>query len=157
MTENRSSWRTENVGHLEGTQVGFLTSPFDCETIDGEAIIPYDFKGNWVMILNVTGCCYSAIPSYEYYKQLYYKYSGQLKFLAIDQSKVGLENAIKKFNLSGSFTIGNQNNLLEENYREDYCYRMCFLINPEGRIVDKFEILTGKKKWPPILIKNNHK
>ena len=60
------------------------------------------------------------------------------------------------FKLKGQFIIAEDNNtLIQKNYRPDYCSRICFLINPTGRIVTKFEISDWEKSLPDFFTRNN--
>ena len=104
------------------------------------------------MLINVTAC-WSPISSYEYYKELTKVYSQKIETIGIDNSPNILQRNIKDLNLTGKFTIADNNQLIKMHYREDYCSRTCFLINPKGRIIDKFEI----RDWEKALVKHFNK
>jgi glutathione peroxidase-family protein len=112
---------------------------FSCRTISGDSIFIKDFEGKYLLLANITAC-WSPIMSYEYYRQMCQEYSSKFDILAIDKSPNALRQNIEDLNLEGEFVIADSNLSIKENYREDYCSRTCFLIDPSGRIVDKFEI-----------------
>jgi len=130
-----------------GTQAGMLAPDFRCKSLDGDSIRFRDYKGKYLLLINVSGC-WSKESSYKCYKDLTEAYKGKLEFLGIDKSPVFLSNNIKDLKLTGKFINANENNEIEV-FRPEYCSRTCFLINPDGRIIDKFEIFD----WKPILEK----
>lgn len=137
--------KEKDVSNKFGTQIGFIAPDFTGVSIDGDSISFRDYKGKYLLLINVTSC-WSEIMSYNYYKDLTVKYKGKLEFLGIDNAPIYLQQNIKDLNLSGKFIIADDNNFsIQENYRQDFCSRTCFSINPEGRIVDKFEIFDWKK------------
>ena len=127
-----------------GTQVGMIAPDFNCKTIEGDSVRFKDFKGKYLLLINVS-VCYSKESSYKCYKDLTEAYRGKLEFLGIDKSPVFLRNNIKELKLTGKFINGNENKMIQA-YRPEFCSRTCFLINPDGRIADKFEIFDWKTK-----------
>jgi peroxiredoxin len=127
-----------------GTQAGMLAPDFRCKSLDGDSIRFRDYKGKYLLLINVSAC-WSKESSYKCYKDLTETYKGKLEFLGIDKSPVFLSNNIKELKLTGKFINANENNTIEA-YRPDFCSRTCFLINPDGRIIDKFEIFDWKQK-----------
>jgi glutathione peroxidase-family protein len=141
--------KEKDVSSKIGTQPGFIAPDFNCQSIEGDSIRLTDYKGKYLLIANITSC-WSEIMSYEYYNELTKKYESKIKIVGIDNSPVMLQQNIKNLNLKGQFVIAENNSSIQSNYREDYCSRTCFLINPEGRIVDRFEI----GDWKAILEKH---
>lgn len=135
--------KEKDVSSKIGTQPGFIAPNFTCKSIDGDSINLTDYKGKYLLIANTTSC-WSEIMSYEYYKELSQKYASKLNIIGIDNSPIILQQNIKNLNLAGPFIIAENNSSIQSNYREDYCSRTCFLINPEGRIIDRFEIRDWK-------------
>ena len=131
-----------------GTQVGMIAPNFYCKSIDGDSILFKDYKGKYLLLINVSGC-YSKESSYKCYKDLTEAYQGKLEFLGIDKSPVFLCNNINELNLTGKFINGNENKTIDA-YRPEFCSRTCFLINPDGRIADKFEIFDWKSKMEHV-------
>lgn len=131
-----------------GTQVGMLAPDFNCKSIEGDFISFNDYKGKVLLLVNVSAC-WSPISSYKCYKDLTEAYSDKFEILCLDKSPVALGNNIKELKLSGKFVDVNENKMIEA-YRPDFCSRTCFLINPGGRIVDKFEIFDWKSKLAQV-------
>ncbi len=134
--------KEKDFNNIVGTQVGMLAPDFNCHSIDGDFISLKDYKGKYFLLINVSAC-YSEKSSYECYKELTETYNGKFDFLGIDNSPVTLRNNIRTLNLSGKFAIVDENVMLKA-YRPEFCSRTCYLINPEGRIVDKFKIFDWK-------------
>jgi hypothetical protein len=137
-----------------GTQVGMLAPDFNCKSIDGESIRFKDYKGKYLLLVNVSAC-WSEESSYKCYKDLTESYRNKLEFLGVDNSPVFLRNNINILKLSGKFIIAEgKDNVMLKAYRPEFCSRTCFLINPEGRIVDKFEIFDWKHKMKQLFGEN---
>lgn len=134
--------KEDDVSNKTGTQVGFKALDFKCVSMTGDSIELRDFNNEYLLITNVTSC-YSKPSSYIHYKDLTDEYKDRIDFLCLDKSPIILNNNIKGLNLNGIFINVNENKELEK-YRLDFCSRTCFLINPEGQIIDKFEIRDWK-------------
>lgn len=131
--------REGDVSDKVGKQVGFLAPDFSCVTTEGDSISLENFQGKYVLLVNITAC-WSEPMSYEHYKQLSEQYLSKLDILAIDASKGPLQANIRQLGLKGTFILSPENRAISNHYREDFCSRTCFLINPDGHIVDKFQI-----------------
>lgn len=136
--------KERDVSNKIGTQIGFVAPDFNCVTLESDSISLKDYQGKYVLLTNVSAC-WSKKSSYECFKEVTEKYDSKINILGIDNSPNFLQQNIKDLNLIGKFTIADKNQSIKENYREDFCSRTCFLINPEGRIVDKFEIFDWKE------------
>jgi len=137
--------KEDNFEDKVGTQMGMIAPVFKCHTIHGDTISLSEYKGKYLLLANITGC-WSPISSYKNYKDLTDAYSQKIEFIGIDYSPFFLQSNIKKLNLIGKFIIAEDKNFsIQKNYRPDYCSRTCFLISPEGRIIDKFIISDWKK------------
>jgi hypothetical protein len=132
-----------------GTQVGMISPDFNCHSITGDSISSINYRGKYLLIINVSAC-WSKISSYKCYKDLTEAYEGKFEFIGIDNSPVTLDNNIRNLNLKGSFVIAENNPVLQKAFRPAYCSRTCFLINPAGRIIDKFEIFDWESSLTRI-------
>ncbi|MFB6341924.1 peroxiredoxin family protein [Saccharicrinis sp. FJH62] len=128
---------------LTGTQKGMLAADFKVNTMEGELVSSENFKGRYLLLINVSAC-WSQVSSYQCYKDLTETYKDKFDYLGIDYSPVTLRQNIKDLKLSGQFIIAENNSMIQKTYRPEYCSRTCFLINPEGRIADRFEIFDWK-------------
>jgi hypothetical protein len=131
--------REDDVSGKIGTQPGFIAPDFSAVTTAGDSLALGDFHGQYLLLTNITAC-WSKKMSYEYYGELWADYHDRMAIVAIDESPVTLQNNIEALKLDGRFIIGEDNPSVKKTYREDYCSRVCFLIDPSGRIVDRFEI-----------------
>lgn len=140
--------KEDNFESKVGTQVGMIAPDFTTKSITGDVISSKDFKGQYLLLSNLTGC-WSKISSYQYYKNMTESLINKLNFVGIDNSEESLLANIKNLNLPGQFTFAEQNNdNIQRFYRPDFSSRTCFLINPTGRIIDKFEISDWKSALP---------
>ena len=137
--------KEDNFESKIGTQIGMIAPDFKCHTTQGDTISLSKYKGRYLLLANISAC-WSPISSYKSYKDLTEAYSQKIEFLGIDNSPDFLQRNIKDLNLIGKFIIAEDKNIsIQKNYRPDYCSRICFLISPEGRIADKFEIFDWEK------------
>jgi len=136
--------KEKDVSNKIGTQVGFIAPDFNCLTIEKDSISLKDYQGEYLLLTNVSAC-WSKKSSYECFKEVTEYYKSKINILGIDNSPNFLQQNIKDLKLIGKFTIADENQLIKKNYREDFCSRTCFLINPKGRIVDKFDIFDWKE------------
>ncbi|MFC0877574.1 TlpA family protein disulfide reductase [Saccharicrinis sp. FJH2] len=128
---------------LIGTQIGMIAPVFNGQTMDGDTISYQNYKGRYLLLINVSSC-WSKVSSYQCYKDLTEAYKGKFYFLGIDNSPNMLRQNIKDLKLTGKFIIAENNSIIQKAYRPEFCSRTCFLINPKGRIVDRFEIFDWK-------------
>ncbi|MEM9528741.1 MAG: hypothetical protein AAGA31_19160, partial [Bacteroidota bacterium] len=131
--------RENNVSDKVGNQIGFIAPYFSGVTIMGDSVAKGDFKGRYLLIVNTTSC-WSQKMSYEHYQDLSEVYQEKIDLLVVDESPTVLKNNINRLGLIGQFVISTNHRSIKSNYREDFCSRICFLIDPDGYIVDKFNI-----------------
>lgn len=137
--------KEDNFEDKVGTQIGMIAPDFKGHTIHGDTVSKNEYTGSYLLLANVSSC-WSPISSYKCYKDLTEAYSQKIIILGIDNSPNFLQQNIKNLNLSGKFIIAEDNNSsIQKKYRPDFCSRTCFLISPEGRIIDKFEIFDWEK------------
>lgn len=136
--------KEKDVSGIIGNQVGFIAPNFKSVTVEGDSISLEDYKGEHFLIVNITAC-WSQPMSYEHYKELSEKYNTKVAIVAIDESLGALQANIEQLELNGKFLISKNNPSLKQTYREDVCSRVCYLISPNGKLIDKFEISDWKK------------
>ena len=85
----------------------------------------------------------------------HYTYNAQSGVIKVGDSEVILKDlfhypsdpnydSLGSLEITGAFIDVNINKTIEA-YRPEFCSRTCFLISPEGRIIDKFEIFDWKR------------
>lgn len=136
--------REDDVSDKVGTQPGFIAPEFNALTTSGDTIALEDYRGQYLLLANITAC-WSEKMSYAYYKELWEDHHDKMAILAIDESPNALQVNIENLDLEGKFIIGKDHPSVKRNYREDFCSRVCFLIDPNGQIVDRFEIADWKE------------
>lgn len=143
--------REDHYDSISGTQIGSLAPDFKCETTDGDSISLKDYKGVNVLLVNISAC-YSLPGSQEVYKDLYGTYGSKVEMVVIDRAG-GYLKELETWSQTGKLVNADipANVSFAKNYRPDYCSRTCFLIGPDGRIVDKFEIFDWDKNLPKHL------
>ena len=142
--------KESNFNKKIGVQVGMLAPEFNCKSISGESIRLRDYRGKYLLIVNVS-TCWSEESSYKCYRDIAESYKNKLEFLVLDNSQGVLRNNIKILRLEGKFIVAEENDTSRlKAYRPVFCSRTCFLINPDGRIMDKFEIFNWKRKMKEV-------
>lgn len=140
--------REDHYLDKSGIQPGLLAPAFKCHTTNGDSVSSETYKGSYVLLVNISAC-YSVPGSQIVYKDLAEKYGSMLDIVVIDKG-AGYLKQIENWNLPGklinAYTPDNKE--FAKNYRPDYCSRTCFLIGPDGRIIDKFEIFDWAKNLP---------
>ncbi|BDD10823.1 hypothetical protein FUAX_32550 [Fulvitalea axinellae] len=135
--------KEKDISDKIGTQVGFMAPDFESRTIDGDSVRSEDFKGKYLLVANLTACG-DREENYGYFKDLKQKYGSSFDIVGVENSRESLKQLIKKLSLDGKFIIAEDNPSMRKNYREDFSSRTCFLINPQGKIADKFELSAWK-------------
>jgi len=135
--------KVKDVSNKIGTQVGFIAPDFNCHSIQGDSISLKDYKGKYLLLINVSAC-WSEVSSYKCFMDLTETFKNKFEFIGIDDSPIALRNNIKDFKISSRFVIASDNPMIRNKYRPEFCSRTCFLIDPDGRIIDNFEIFDWK-------------
>jgi peroxiredoxin len=141
--------KEKDVSNKIGTQVGFIAPDFTCHSIEGDSISLKDYKGKYLLLINVSAC-WSEISSYKCFMDLTETYKNKFEYIGIDDSPIALRNNIKDLKISSRFVIAPDNPMIRKTYRPDVCSRTCFLIGPDGRMIDNFEIFD----WKTVLKKH---
>lgn len=128
--------RDNNFFSKVGTQVGMIAPEFCFKSINGDTINSTSFKNKTFLIANISGC---TLKSYDEYKSI-------LKASNSELMTIGIECGIKE-DIGGIMLDVNDkyNSDMYNKYRNAYSSYDCFLINAEGRIIDKFNIFYWKK------------
>jgi len=141
--------KEKDVSNKIGTQVGFIAPDFICHSIEGDSISLKDYKGKYLLLINVSAC-WSKVSSYKCFMDLTETFKNKFAYIGIDDSPIALRNNIKDLKISNRFVIAADNPMIRKTYRPDACSRTCFLVGPDGRIIDNFEIFD----WETVLKKH---
>jgi len=129
-----------------GTQVGMIAPSFRFRTIDSFEVKFEDFRNEYIIIANTTFCG-SADALFKSYKELSDACSDRINLVCLNNTTDSIfKQTIEDYNLKGFFVALSDETAIEglNSYRPDFSSRECFLINPEGIIVDKFSLLDWK-------------
>jgi peroxiredoxin len=141
--------KEKDVSNKIGTQIGFIAPDFNCHTLDNDSISLQDYKGKYLLLINVSAC-WSEISSYKCFIDLTDTFKNKFEYIGIDDSPIALRNNIKDLKITSRFVIAPDNPMIRKTFRPDVCSRTCFLIGPDGRIIDNFEIFD----WKTVLKKH---
>lgn len=128
--------KEDNFFNKIGTQVGMIAPEFEFVSFSGDTLNSSDFENKKILIVNISGC---TPDSYNDYKDLLNELEGNIEI-------IGIESTLKE-SLGGTMLdVENEfNKKIFEDYRNSkYSSYECFLINQEGRIIDKFNIFQWK-------------
>jgi hypothetical protein len=124
-----------NFDKKVGVQIDALAPNFEFVSFEGDTLSKDDFEEDFLLITNFSGC---TQRSYDVYQDLL---AADIDNMAI----IGLESGLS-VNLGG-ITLDVENPFNEdmyEKYRNWYSSYDSYLIDREGRIVDKFSIFNWK-------------
>jgi hypothetical protein len=124
-----------------GTQVGMIAPEFTCKTVAGDTVSSSALHDRILVIANSCGCGGDQLSTKAYYdiRQLY---ANNIHVLRLD-SKIdkGLEGL--QIDTEQEF-----NRDIYNKYRNAYCSRMCYVIDKNNRIIDKFPVSSWKSDLP---------
>jgi hypothetical protein len=125
-----------------GTQVGMIAPDFKGKSYSDDTINLKQLLNKPLLVANISGCTPS---SYDVYENILKKCDGKITIL-------GIESGIHR-NLGGILIdVENPfNKDLYNKYRKAYSSYDCFLINSEGRIIDKFTLFNWQSRLDPFL------
>ncbi|MCG6190512.1 hypothetical protein [Maribellus maritimus] len=123
----------KNFEKLTGTQVGMIAPEFTCQTVSGDTIESSNLQDKSIIILNSCGCGGDRFSTQAYY-DIREKYSNDTYVIRLD---FGIDKNLEGFQID---TEEKYNEDIYQKYRDAYCSRICYMINKEGRIEDKFNV-----------------
>lgn len=131
-----------------GTQKGIIAPTFEAITIAGDTIRSSDLNNKITVIANSCGCGGDK-KSTEAFYEMEKAYGNSINILHVDsnleKSEIGIQiDSEEKFNKE-----------FYDNYRKQYCSRICYVIGKDNRIIDKFDINEWKDKITKIIKEKN--
>jgi len=130
-----------------GAQVGMLAPAFKAITVDGDTIDSKKLHDKPIIIANSCGCGNDTISTEAYYaiKKMY----GNKAYVLRLDSKIRNNPEGMQIDMEEAF-----NKDIYDKYRGTYCSRICYVINKNSRMIDKFTITDWKSALPALLSKN---
>ncbi|WP_460218161.1 hypothetical protein [Psychroserpens sp. MEBiC05023] len=131
-----------------GTQLGMLAPQFVAVTIAGDSIISDAFKDKPLIVANSCGCG-GDIESTQAYFNILDAYKDKAHVIRLDSriedSQVGIQIDVEN----------EYNTEVYKAYRQMYCSRICYVIGPNNRIVNKFRVNDWEQFLPDIINTKN--
>lgn len=133
--------KEKNFDKQIGTQVGMIAPEFTCKTVVGDTVSSSALHDRIMVIANTCGCGGDRLSTEAYY-DMRKEYSNNIHILRLD-SKIdkGLEGL--QIDMEQDF-----NSDIYKKYRSAYCSRMCYVIDKNNRIIDKFPVSKWKSDLP---------
>lgn len=127
--------KEENFEGKVGIQVGAFAPSFNFVSTVGDTISSSEYKNYNLLIANISGCTPS---SFDVFEEIQNATNSKLKLIGINS---GVEKDLEGILVDVEDEF---NNDLYINYRNAYSSYDCYLVNKEGKIVDKFKIFDWK-------------
>jgi len=137
--------KDKNFESKIGTQKGMIAPSFEVITMSGDTLTNSDLQDKLTVIANSCGCGGDK-ESTEAFFEMERTFGNQITILHVDSdikmSDIGIHiDSQEKFN-KGFY----------DNYRKEYCSRLCYVIGKDNRILEKFGINEWKTILPIIII-----
>lgn len=133
-----------NFSNIIGIQVGMIAPEFTCNTVSSDTLISSKLHDRIMIIANSCGCGGDSLSTLAYY-DMRKEYGNNIYILRLD-SKIekGLDGL--QIDIAEKF-----NNDIYKKYRNEYCSRICYVIDKNNRIIDKFPIGDWKSSLPGLI------
>lgn len=136
--------KEKNFMNKIGTQLGMIAPPFEVVTIFGDTIRSSDLNNKITVIANSCGCGGDKKSTDAFY-EMEKLFGNKMNILHVDSNiekpDIGTHiDSEEKFNKD-----------FYNNYRKEYCSRICYVIGKENRIIDKFNVNDWSNILPKII------
>lgn len=133
-----------NFDRLVGTQVGMIAPSFTCITVSEDTIKSTSFHDRTMIISNSCGCGGDK-ESIEAYYEIAGQYGDKIHILRLDSE---LDKNLKGNHID---TNNEFNKDIYSKYRKSYCSRICYVVNKNNRIIEKFYVTDWRHFLPQII------
>lgn len=130
-----------NFNKIIGTQVGMIAPEFTCKTVSGDTIISSNLHDRIMIIANSCGCGGDSLSPQAYY-DMRKEYGNNVYVLRLDSK---IDKGLDGLQIDIAEKI---NNDIYSKYRNEYCSRICYVIDKNNRIIDKFPVDNWKSNLP---------
>jgi hypothetical protein len=130
-----------NFNNIIGTQVGMIAPDFTCKTVSGDTIISSKLHDKIMIIANSCGCGGDSLSTQAYY-DMTKEYGSNCHIFRLD-SKIDKCLDGLQIDIAEKF-----NNDIYNKFRNEYCSRICYVIDKNNRIIDKFPVDDWKSSLP---------
>lgn len=122
-----------------GLQKGMLAPAFEAITTDGTSINSSNLHDQPIIIANSCGCG-GDTESTTSYEEMYNTYNSKAHVFHLDNH---IKNPGSGIHID---TEKKENKLIDSLYRQQYCSRWAYLIGPDNRILNKFELYDWEQE-----------
>jgi hypothetical protein len=137
--------KEKNFENKTGTQIGMLAPDFTFKSTSGDTVSTYLLHDKPLIIANSCGCGGDTKSSQAYF-EMRETYKEDAYVLRLDSDFSG--NPSDKWTIN----VGDKDNKdCYHKFRQAYCSRICYVVGPNRRILDKFQITDWKKNLPKLL------
>lgn len=124
-----------------GTQVDMVAPEFECITVNGDTVRSTTLHDRIMVIANSCGCGGDQVST-KAYDEISEEFDDKIHILHLDsQIEEGLEGL--RLDMEDDF-----NSDIYDKYRNAYCSRICYVIDEDSRIIDKFPVTSWKTYLP---------
>lgn len=127
-----------------GTQVGMIAPDFICKTVGGDTIISSVLHDRIIIIANSCGCGGDSKSTQAYF-DIRNLYKDNIHILRLD-SNIDKNLDGWQIDISDKF-----NSDFYSKYRNEYCSRICYVVDKNNRIIDKFPISKWDSDLPKLI------
>ncbi len=120
-----------------GTQIGMIAPDFRAISISGDTINGSNLHDKITIVANSCGCGGDKASTKAIY-DIRTAYANEINVLGLD-SKIDEEQEGILIDVEDEF-----NKDIYKKYRKEYCSRICYVIDENNRIIDKFEVTNWK-------------
>lgn len=136
--------KESNFNRIIGTQVGMNAPEFTCYTVSGDTIVSSILHDRILIIANTCGCGGDSLSTQAYY-EMRKEYENNIYLLRLD-SKIDKGSDGLQIDVEEEFNVD-----IYKKFRNEYCSRMCFVIDKNGRIIDKFPVNNWRSNLPGLI------
>jgi hypothetical protein len=136
--------KEKNFDKVVGVQVGMIAPEFICKTVAGDTLRSSALHERIIIIANTCGCGGDEETTQAYY-DIKKEYGDNIHIFRLDskieKSVEGLQiDVAEKFNRD-----------IYDKYRAEYCSRICYVIDKNNRIIDRFPSEDWKSNLPELM------
>ena len=124
-----------------GTQVGMIAPDFECLSVAGDTVRSSTLNDRIMVIANSCGCGgdqYSTEACYDILKE----FGDKIHILHLDSK---IDKGLEGFHIDMEEKF---NSDIYYKYRNTYCSRICYVIDKNNRIIDRFPVSDWKSYLP---------
>jgi hypothetical protein len=136
--------KEENFTKEVGTQVGMIAPDFTCISVAGDTINSSTLHDRIMIIANSCGCGGDRLSTKAFY-DIKKEYSDNIHILRLD-SKIDKKAKGLQIDMEEKF-----NSDIYYKFRSAYCTRICYVVDVNNRIIDRFPVSDWRFYLPKLI------